>query len=117
MDIKICERCGNTFEGRANKVYCSIACKSAVNNGRQLVKTQELVDTNKILRRNRRILSDFYKVFQSKPFDAALLDNTDFDSTYSTGIGKEGLFFYEYSLITKNKNSYYITKTDFSCNV
>jgi hypothetical protein len=39
-----CQRCSTSFAGRANCKYCSQACKSAVNNERQLVKTKELHD-------------------------------------------------------------------------
>ncbi len=29
MTTKYCPQCGNEFEGRANKLYCSIKCKMA----------------------------------------------------------------------------------------
>jgi hypothetical protein len=33
MDSKICPQCGNEFEGRANKLYCSTKCKMAAFYG------------------------------------------------------------------------------------
>ena len=106
----ICQKCDTPFEGRANRQYCSTACKSAVNNERQLVKTKELIDTNKILRRNRRILMDLFDLFGSQPFERVLLDRKGFDANYLTSAEDDGIIFYEFALRQKSKGIFFITK-------
>ena len=105
-----CQRCDTLFRGRANRQYCSTACKSAVNNERQLVKTKELIDTNKVLRRNRRILIELFELFGSQPFDRTLLDRKGFNSEYITSAEDDKMIFYEFALQKKNKESFFITK-------
>ena len=106
----ICQKCDTPFTGRANRQYCSTACKSAVNNERQLVKTKELIDTNKILRRNRRILMDLFDLFGSQPFERALLDRKGFDANYLTSAEDDRIIFYEFTLRQKSKGIFFITK-------
>jgi hypothetical protein len=105
-----CQRCDNQFLGRANRQYCSTACKSAVNNERQLVKTKELIDTNKVLRRNRRILIELFELFGSQPFDKILLDRKGFNSEYMTSSDKDFILFYEFALYRKSKDLFFINK-------
>jgi hypothetical protein len=106
----VCQRCDTLFEGRANRQYCSTACKSAVNNERQLVKTKELIDTNKVLRRNRRILIELFELFGSQPFDRSLLDRKGFNSEYMTSADKDFILFYEFALYRKSKDVFFISK-------
>lgn len=106
----VCQKCDTLFEGRANRQYCSTACKSAVNNQRQLVKTKELIDTNKILRRNRRILLELFDLFGTQPFNRSLLDRKGFKSEYMTSADKNAMLFYEFSLYKKDKDVFFITK-------
>jgi hypothetical protein len=105
-----CQRCDNQFLGRANRQYCSTACKSAVNNERQLVKTKELIDTNKILRRNRRILIELFELFGSQPFDRSLLDRKGFNSDLVTSAEDDRILVYEFTLYQKSKSSFFINK-------
>ena len=83
--LLICERCQTDFVGRANRQYCSTACKSAVNNDRQYVKTRDLILINKTLRANRRIMIELYELFGEQPFDRQLLDRKGLDSKRTTG--------------------------------
>ena len=111
--LKICNKCRHPFEGRANRLYCSVTCKSAVNNERQLVKTKELVDTNKILRRNRRIVADLFNLFKSQPIEKEILKKVGLDANYSTGAGDDGICFYEYTInaIKNRANYFFISKS------
>jgi hypothetical protein len=106
----ICERCQTDFEGRANRQYCSTACKSAVNNERQYVKTKDLIHINKTLRANRRIMADLYELFGEQPFDRQLLDRKGLDSKRTTGSTDRSLLFYEYVLSQNNQGLFFITK-------
>jgi hypothetical protein len=106
----VCQRCDTLFEGRANRQYCSTACKSAVNNERQLVKTKELIDTNRVLRRNRRILIELFDLFDSQPFDKSLLDRKGFDANYATSVEENSMVFYEFALYRKTTGLFFITK-------
>ncbi len=106
----ICERCQTDFDGRANRQYCSTACKSAVNNERQYVKTRDLILINKTLRANRRIMLELYELFGSEPFDRQLLARKGFDSKRTTGSTDRTLHFYEYVLSQNNQGLFFITK-------
>jgi len=53
---RLCLRCGEKLVGRSDKRFCSTQCKSEYNNLRKSEKEREILNTNKILRKNRTIL-------------------------------------------------------------
>jgi hypothetical protein len=104
---KVCATCGQTFEGRANKEYCSTACKSAVNNKRQAKKNSKVLEREKIIRRNKNILEKLYLIFKNKPFDLTYALNAGLNLDFYSRKGTNGSAFHEYCLIQTNE-LYYI---------
>ncbi len=51
-----CKECGNAFQGRADKKFCSDQCRTSYNNRRRRVEHMYIREVNSILKRNRRIL-------------------------------------------------------------
>mgnify|MGYP007017147467 CR=1 FL=1 len=51
---KRCLNCGDSFVGRSGKKFCCDLCRNAYNN-----KIKNIININKILRKNRMILKQF----------------------------------------------------------
>jgi predicted nucleic acid-binding Zn ribbon protein len=90
---KVCATCGQAFEGRANKEYCSTACKSAVNNKRQAKKNSKVLEVEKILRRNRNILVKLYEVYREEPFTETQLKRLGLLPSFFTNQIDSTIFF------------------------
>ena len=107
-----CANCGEPFEGRSNRQYCSTACKSAVNNHRQLDKKAEQIKTNKILNRNRRIMIQLHDIFGSEAIQKKFIIKLGLEAKYNTGSHDGKFYFYEYVLIRdkEDKEIFFIIK-------
>ncbi len=55
---KQCPECGDTYNGRADKKFCSDSCRSAHHNKLNSDSTNFIRKINNILRKNRRILAE-----------------------------------------------------------
>ncbi|MDH3648278.1 MAG: hypothetical protein OEQ53_01260 [Saprospiraceae bacterium] len=53
-----CQECGVEFFGRRDKKFCSDPCRNSFNNRLNRDPTNYVRNVNRILRKNRRILSD-----------------------------------------------------------
>ena len=56
METRKCCVCGYPLLGRTDKKYCSDDCRYKENNKLKQVYEQPIIETNKILRRNRNLL-------------------------------------------------------------
>ena len=54
-----CKYCKENFVGRIDKKFCSRECRNAYNNKQTRENEKFILDTNKILRKNRKILKQF----------------------------------------------------------
>lgn len=54
---KSCIQCGDEFRGRADKKYCSVDCKNIYNYNRRKETQSVTEEIDKILHRNREILT------------------------------------------------------------
>jgi hypothetical protein len=54
-----CLNCGDTFVGRSDKKFCCDQCRNTYNNRNRSLHEQHIIDINKILRSNRKILKQF----------------------------------------------------------
>lgn len=52
-----CLTCGKPLRGRIDKKFCDAGCRNAFHNERLRVERRETASIEKILRRNRRVLS------------------------------------------------------------
>ena len=57
---KLCIECGAPFKGRSDKKFCSDYCRNQHNNKLNSCTNNYMRRINSILRRNRRILAEFY---------------------------------------------------------
>jgi len=107
--MKICLNCKEPFEGRKNKTFCSLYCKSAYHYEKDKDKALtrfQIVD--KQLRLNRKILAKFNQAGKSTIRKQKLLDE-GFDPKCITGWwkNKKGdtyLFCYDYGFIARIEN-------------
>ena len=76
---RLCPECGRPIFGRADKKYCSDACRSAHNN-RQISEADELIrKVNRRLKKNRSILAKLNPTGKTTlPKDKLLKEGFDF---------------------------------------
>ncbi|UXX81236.1 hypothetical protein N7E81_09020 [Reichenbachiella carrageenanivorans] len=87
-----CPECERPIFGRADKKFCSDACRNAFNNRMNSDTTNFVRNVNNTLRKNRRILLDLQTLGKAKIHrDKLLKAGFDFDfftNTYETKIGE-----------------------------
>ena len=95
MGIRKCLQCGKNIQGRSDKKFCDVYCKSTYNN--EVLRNDEVLirTMNSILRKNRRILKDLNPVGKSSVRKDVLLGG-GYRFKYFTHIYK-----------TKQNNIYY----------
>ena len=107
--MKVCPNCNEEFEGRLNKVFCSLYCKSAFNYKKDKNKPLtrfRIVDNQ--LRLNRKILARYNKAGKATVRKQTLLKE-GFDPKCITGWwknkkGNTYLFCYDYGFIAREEN-------------
>lgn len=60
--MKRCLECGEEFSGRSDKKFCSDSCRVAHNNRKYHNNYSQILEVNRILKRNYSILSEIYSV-------------------------------------------------------
>ena len=83
--IKTCEYCKHRFEGRANKLYCSQACISAVCNKKVAQRLAPLVNRHEQVIRNRAIVRKLYELYGSQKLPIEFLNKTSLKVTKHEG--------------------------------
>ena len=91
---KICPNCGEIIIGRTDKKFCSDQCRNTYNNKVKRENEKLILVTNKILRRNRKVLKQFNPEGRTT-IRKEYLEKMDFDFRYHTHTFK-----------TKNDNVY-----------
>ena len=56
MNKRACTFCGDLFEGRSDKRFCSDQCRASYNNSHKKEHEKIIFSINKVLRKNRTIL-------------------------------------------------------------
>lgn len=99
MKEKTCLECDREIFGRADKKFCSDACRNAYNNRTHAASTKYMRQVNNTLSKNRRILLDLNPEGKKKTHrDQLLKRGFDFDlhtSIYTTKSGDSYHFCYE----------------------
>jgi hypothetical protein len=87
-----CLNCKITFAGRADKKFCSLACKNLYNYKTRRNTKKETAPIDRILHRNREILNTLMGSAKKETFDRLLITRTGFKFDFCTGIylNKEG---------------------------
>lgn len=110
-----CLNCSKPLKGRIDKKFCDSECRNDFNNQRYRLEQKVVLDINKILRKNRKILQQLNpegKILIS----AELLLKSGFDlefftNIYTTKAGRQYRFCYDYGYFyDEEKNSYLLVK-------
>ncbi|MEO9804197.1 MAG: hypothetical protein ABJF04_13155 [Reichenbachiella sp.] len=98
-DQRVCPECEGPIFGRADKKFCSDACRNSYNNKVNSDATNLVRNVNNTLRRNRRILLELNpsgktKIHRDKLLKAGF-DLDFFTNTYVTKSGQEYRYCYD----------------------
>ncbi len=90
-----CKECGKTLHGRLDKRFCDAYCRNAFNNKVNRKDEQYLLDTNRTLRKNRRILKTLSPLGKSTVRQQVLVAmGYDFNVFSSMYRSPQGLIYY-----------------------
>jgi hypothetical protein len=96
---KHCLECGDEMSGRLDKKFCSDHCRANYNNRINSDCNNYMRRINRVLRRNRRILTDMNpsgkSTIQKRKLTENGFDFSYFTSTYTTKKGRIYFFCYE----------------------
>ena len=112
MVLKQCENCGDPFEGRSNRVYCSQTCKSAVNNSRIVERDKNVRFIDQKIRTNRRILMQLHNLYGDTQLPPFVIDMTLINKKWHNGISPDGqqTYFLDYALKRLSNDYFQIIK-------
>lgn len=106
---KLCLNCNNVLEGRSDKKYCDLHCKSSFQyKQKKLNESSFYQKVDKQLKNNRKILKYFNRSGKTT-VRYEVLKRRGFDSNYFTHYWKNNngdvyLFVYEYGFLKKIEN-------------
>jgi hypothetical protein len=96
----LCLHCGEKIIGRIDKKFCDADCRNSYNNKKKRNSEKQIIEINRILRKNRRILKQFNpegKTTIRKEYLFKLGFNQKFHThTYTSQHGNTYKFCYEY---------------------
>lgn len=98
-----CQNCGDNFVGRSDKKFCSDQCRNTFNNKVKRENEKLIVNINKALRKNRKILKQFNpegKTTIRREYLEKLGFNFNFHThTFTTNNNNTYKFCYEYGYL------------------
>ena len=108
-----CYYCGDPFEGRPNRAYCSQSCKSAINNRRYAERDNEARKVELKVRANRNILSQLYKLFGDKLLPSMVIEQSGLNTQFNSGTSADAtvLAFLDFAVQKLSNHNYQIFKT------
>ena len=114
MEKRTCTECGESFNGRVDKKFCSDLCRNAFNNKLNSDSTNYVRNITNILRKNRRIINELLPEETAKVSQQKLMDK-GFNFNYFTNItttktGKNYTFCYEFGYLPIEGNYYLLVK-------
>lgn len=119
MKKKTCPVCGDEFEGRTDKRFCTDYCRSDFNNSLRSSYKKTMRHINQTLHHNRNILFQLKKAGVSKTSKAGML-KAGFNFTYFTNqyITNSGIVYYYcydfgYRLLNENLDVLVVQKQDY----
>lgn len=90
-----CLECGEKLSGREDKKFCNDACRNSYNNKLNKDTTNLMRNTNYVLRKNYRILSELNSEGKTKTHRKKLLEaGFDFSLITSVYTTKTGTIYY-----------------------
>ena len=116
MESKKCPECGDVIKGRVDKKFCSDLCRNSFNNKQNSDTTNYVRNVSNVLRKNRRILSEFITNETAKTTKSKLIEKgfvfTYYTNTYVTKKGVTYYFCFEYGYLPLENDYYFIVKRD-----
>ena len=108
-----CHNCGDPFEGRPNRAYCSQSCKSATNNRRYAERDFNARKVELKVRANRNILSKLYQIFGENPLPTMVIDESNLDTQFNSGASEDASMFcfLDFAVRKLSNQNYQILKT------
>ncbi len=111
---KTCPECGDKIIGRADKKYCSDACRSSANNKLNSDQVNLVRNINNQLRKNHRILEQLNPEEKTKTTRDKLIqqgfDFNLFTSIYMTKAGTIYYFVYDQGYLPLEGDYYALVK-------
>ncbi len=113
---KTCPECGDKIVGRADKKFCSDACRNAHNNALNSDRKNIIRNTNNRLRKNHRILEALNTNEKTKVTKKTLIKHGFlFDyctGTYTTKTGSMYYYVYDQGYLALDNDFYLLVKRD-----
>ncbi|MDR9399796.1 MAG: hypothetical protein RI558_00115 [Psychroflexus sp.] len=111
-----CLHCGNKINGRIDKKFCNVYCKSAYHNAKNRDESQLIRQINAILKTNYRILRKVNPYQKTKVKKDHLLqqgfDFSYFTNIYTTRKGHIYYFIYDQGYLPLDNDFYAVVKRD-----
>ena len=99
--LEECKECGKTLHGRLDKRFCDSYCRNAFNNKVKRTDEQYIMEINRVLRKNRRILKTLSPIGKStvrkEVLDAMGYDFNTFSSMYRASKSRVYYLCYEFA--------------------
>ncbi|MEQ3796441.1 hypothetical protein AAFP94_14730 [Flavobacteriaceae bacterium MJ-SS4] len=108
--MKKCLNCGKVLEGRSDKIYCDVHCKSSYQYQQTKIKGASFYQkVDKQLKHNRKLLKNYNKAGKAT-IRASALHKEGFDPNFFTHYWKNlkgdvYLFVYEYGFLKRKENN------------
>lgn len=84
MKDNVCRDCGNTLKGRADRKFCSDACRSHFNNRRYAREKGNFRTIERILHKNRSLLLESLQEKEHLTFNFSELASKGFNPNFFT---------------------------------
>lgn len=91
LKLNVCEKCGKPIHGRLDKKFCNASCRNTFNNQVKRRDEQYILEVNRTIRKNRKILKTLSPIGKStvrkEVLDALGYNFNIFSSMYRTSKG------------------------------
>ena len=116
MEKQKCLECSETFNGRADKKFCSDYCRNSYNNKVNKDSKNLIRNTNNRLRKNWRILEGLNPkgkgTISKKKLDMKGFDFNYITEVYTTKVGKVYYFCYDQGYSILENEMFMLVKKD-----
>lgn len=116
MEQKKCLECGEPFQGRSDKKYCSDYCRNSHNNKINTDSKNLIRNINNRLRKNYRTLTDLNSSGKTKVVRNTLMNNNFdfslFTSIYTTKTGNVYYYIYDQGYLELDNDYFLLIKKE-----
>lgn len=108
---RYCKHCFHPFEGRENRLFCSVSCKTKHNNSLAKTRNANLKRVFTIVKANRQALAQLYELFDTQPVSVELLQKAGIRLAYTSQLTANGVYVYDdYAIKSIGNNQFQIDK-------